>query len=85
VYLGGVVPRGRPSLHLRSRLETGEMLRSGRVPAFELRAAMVIGRQHDLAHRPGSRRASAGDGPAALARDAPIAVEGENSTQRGNR
>ncbi len=43
VYLGGVAPRGRPSRHLRSRLATGELLRSGSVPTFELRAAMVIG------------------------------------------
>lgn len=43
VYLGGVAPRGRPSRHLRSRLETGEILRSGTVSVFELRAAMVIG------------------------------------------
>jgi len=43
VYLGGVAPRGRPSRHLRSRLATGEALRSGTVPVFELRAAMVVG------------------------------------------
>ncbi len=43
VYLGGVAPRGRPSRHLRSRLATGEVLRSGAVPVFELRAAMVVG------------------------------------------
>lgn len=43
VYLGGVAPRGRPSEHLASRLEVGEILRAGRVPAIELRAAMIIG------------------------------------------
>jgi uncharacterized protein YbjT (DUF2867 family) len=43
VYLGGVAPRGVPSRHLRSRLATGEILRSGPVPAFELRASMIIG------------------------------------------
>ncbi len=43
VYLGGVAPSGRPSRHLRSRIATGEILRSGPVPTFELRAAMVIG------------------------------------------
>ncbi|MBV9948748.1 MAG: NAD(P)H-binding protein [Myxococcales bacterium] len=43
VYLGAVAPRGRPSRHLRSRLSTGESLRAGPVPVFELRAAMVIG------------------------------------------
>ncbi len=44
VYLGGVAPAGRPSEHLASRLEVGEILRSGPVPALELRASMVIGR-----------------------------------------
>jgi uncharacterized protein YbjT (DUF2867 family) len=43
VYLGGVAPSGRSSEHLASRLEVGEILRSGRVPAIELRAAMIIG------------------------------------------
>jgi uncharacterized protein YbjT (DUF2867 family) len=43
VYLGGVAPRGRPSAHLRARLETGEALRSGPVPCFELRAGMIVG------------------------------------------
>jgi uncharacterized protein YbjT (DUF2867 family) len=43
VYLGGVAPQGRPSRHLSSRLETGSILRAGRVSTMELRAAMVIG------------------------------------------
>jgi uncharacterized protein YbjT (DUF2867 family) len=43
VYLGGVAPRGVPSEHLRSRLETGEVLRTGPVPCLELRAGMIIG------------------------------------------
>jgi uncharacterized protein YbjT (DUF2867 family) len=43
VYLGGVAPRGAPSEHLRSRLETGEVLRTGPVPCLELRAGMIIG------------------------------------------
>jgi uncharacterized protein YbjT (DUF2867 family) len=43
VYLGGVAPRGTPSEHLASRLEVGAILRAGRVPALELRAAMIIG------------------------------------------
>jgi uncharacterized protein YbjT (DUF2867 family) len=88
VYLGGIVPRGRPSLHVRSRLETGEILRSGRVPAFELRAAMIIG--------PGSTswcvvRDLALHLPVMIlprwppTRSQPIGVEGENSTQRGDR
>jgi uncharacterized protein YbjT (DUF2867 family) len=43
VYLGGVQPAGRPSQHLASRLEVGAILRAGRVPTLELRAAMIIG------------------------------------------
>jgi uncharacterized protein YbjT (DUF2867 family) len=43
VYLGGVAPRGAPSKHLASRLGVGEVLRSGGVPAIELRASMIIG------------------------------------------
>lgn len=58
VYLGGVEPAGRPSRHLRARLETGRILREGSVPAVELRAAMVVGAGgaswemvHELAQR----------------------------------
>ncbi|MBZ0239057.1 MAG: NAD(P)H-binding protein [Deltaproteobacteria bacterium] len=43
IYLGGVAPRGRPSPHLASRLEVGEILRDGTVPALELRASMIVG------------------------------------------
>jgi len=43
VYLGGVAPRGEPSEHLRARLETGEVLRTGPVPCLELRAGMIVG------------------------------------------
>lgn len=43
IYLGGPAPPGRPSEHLRSRLEVGEILRAGPVQAIELRASMVIG------------------------------------------
>ena len=43
VYLGGVAPQGRPSKHLKSRLDTGELLRIGGVSTIELRAAMIIG------------------------------------------
>lgn len=43
VYLGGVAPAGEASKHLRSRMLTGEILRSGAVPTIELRAGMVIG------------------------------------------
>lgn len=43
VYLGGVAPAGRASPHLASRLDVGERLRSGPVPALELRASMIVG------------------------------------------
>jgi uncharacterized protein YbjT (DUF2867 family) len=43
VYLGGVAPAGEASKHLRSRMLTGEILRSGSVPTIELRAGMIIG------------------------------------------
>ena len=43
VYLGGVAPRGQPSEHLASRLEVGEILRGGAIPALELRASMIVG------------------------------------------
>lgn len=43
VYLGGVEPSGPASRHLRSRLETGAILRASGVPTFELRAAMIVG------------------------------------------
>ncbi|HVX96965.1 MAG TPA: NAD(P)H-binding protein [Polyangia bacterium] len=43
IYLGGVEPRGRASEHLASRLEVGRILRAGRVPTLELRAAMIVG------------------------------------------
>jgi uncharacterized protein YbjT (DUF2867 family) len=43
VYLGGVAPTGPGSEHLRSRLDVGEALRAGRVPAIELRASMIVG------------------------------------------
>lgn len=44
IYLGGVLPEGDiPSEHLRGRSRVGEILLSGRVPALELRASMIIG------------------------------------------
>lgn len=43
IYLGGVAPAGKPSPHLRARLETGQALRAGPVPCMELRAAMIVG------------------------------------------
>lgn len=44
LYLGGLRPKGeRVSRHLRSRIETGERLRSSGVPVTELRAAQIVG------------------------------------------
>ncbi|MCC7241890.1 MAG: SDR family oxidoreductase [Acidobacteria bacterium] len=44
VYLGGLAADdGGLSKHLRSRLETGEMLRASGVPVVEFRASVVIG------------------------------------------
>jgi uncharacterized protein YbjT (DUF2867 family)/uncharacterized protein YndB with AHSA1/START domain len=42
VYLGGLVPAGELSSHLRSRAEVGEILRRG-LPTLELRAGPIIG------------------------------------------
>jgi uncharacterized protein YbjT (DUF2867 family) len=45
VYLGGLAPEdANLSAHLRSRRETEEMLRSGRVPVTAIGAAVVVGR-----------------------------------------
>ncbi len=43
VYLSGLVPDGRLSDHLRSRLEVEEILLDAPTPAVVLRAAMVVG------------------------------------------
>ncbi len=43
VYLGGLIPPDPRSEHLRSRAETGEILRSFPVPVTEIRAGMIIG------------------------------------------
>lgn len=43
VYLGGMVPAGDASPHLRSRLAVGDTLRGGTTPTIELRASMIIG------------------------------------------
>ena len=43
VYLGGVEPAGIPSQHLRSRLETGRVLRDAFPRTIELRAGMIVG------------------------------------------
>ena len=44
VYLGGLAHGDHLSPHLRSRLEVGSILRSGRVPTVEFRASVVLGR-----------------------------------------
>ena len=43
MYLGGLIPPDPRSQHLRSRAETGEVLRQGPVPVTEVRAGMIIG------------------------------------------
>ena len=43
VYLGGLVPDSPKSQHLRSRAETGDVLRDGPVPVTEIRAGMIVG------------------------------------------
>jgi uncharacterized protein YbjT (DUF2867 family) len=43
VYLGGLIPPNPRSTHLKSRAETGEVLRRGQVPVTEVRAGMIIG------------------------------------------
>ena len=43
VYLGGLLPERPRSVHLKSRQETGEVLRAGTVPVTEIRAGMIIG------------------------------------------
>jgi uncharacterized protein YbjT (DUF2867 family) len=44
VYLGGLANlKGEIGPHLRSRIQTGEVLRSGRIPVTEFRASLIIG------------------------------------------
>ena len=44
VYLGGLASRGETlSKHLKSRIETGQILRESGVPVVEFRASVVIG------------------------------------------
>lgn len=44
IYLGGLGKRGKvQSPHLRSRHETGDLLRKGSVPTTEFRAAVIVG------------------------------------------
>ena len=44
IYLGGLVdPEAEIGLHMRSRIQTGEVLRHGTVPVTEFRAGVIIG------------------------------------------
>lgn len=43
IYLGGLTPENPRSAHLRSRQQTGNILRESGVPVTELRAGMIIG------------------------------------------
>ncbi len=43
IYLGGLADEDTPSGHMRSRLETGETLRQGRIPVTEFRASVIVG------------------------------------------
>ena len=44
IYLGGLAnPRKQISSHMRSRIDTGEGLRSGKVPVTEFRAGVIVG------------------------------------------
>ncbi len=44
IYLGGLAdPNGHIAAHMRSRIETGNTLRCGRVPVTEFRAGVIVG------------------------------------------
>lgn len=44
IYLGGLAdPAGKIAAHLRSRIETGQSLRTGNVPVTEFRAGVIVG------------------------------------------
>ena len=43
VYLGGLTPAAPESSHLKSRAETGDILRQGATAVTEIRAGMIIG------------------------------------------
>jgi uncharacterized protein YbjT (DUF2867 family) len=47
VYLGGPEPQAEASAHLKARLETGRVLRSGSISTIELRAGMIIGAESE--------------------------------------
>ncbi|MCD4535286.1 NAD(P)H-binding protein [Nocardioides sp. cx-169] len=78
VYLSGLVPPGRLSEHLRSRLEVEDILLGCAVPTTVLRAAMVIGAgstSFELMRRV-SERLAVTPVPAWMQRDIqPVAVE----------
>lgn len=43
IYLGGIIPEGDLSLHLKSRREVEDVLADHRVPCITLRAGLVVG------------------------------------------
>ena len=43
IYLGALASGGHLSPHMRSRLDTGNILRSGHIPALEFQASVIIG------------------------------------------
>lgn len=43
IYLGGLVPEGELSSHLRSREKVNSILRSGKVPVTTFRASIIVG------------------------------------------
>jgi len=43
IYLGGLVPEGELSEHLKSREEVNRILRSGEIPVTTLRASIIVG------------------------------------------
>ncbi|MBV6396965.1 MAG: hypothetical protein HFACDABA_02569 [Anaerolineales bacterium] len=44
IYLGGLAdPQRQLAAHMRSRIETGNILRAGRVPVTEFRAGIIVG------------------------------------------
>jgi uncharacterized protein YbjT (DUF2867 family) len=44
IYLGGLAdPKQAVSYHMRSRIETGQTLRTGKVPVTEFRAGVIVG------------------------------------------
>ncbi len=44
IYLGGLAdPKRKISSHMRSRIDTGELLRKGNIPVTEFRAGVIVG------------------------------------------